>query len=147
MVHWLRPRLVGYSTLIVALLVLVGFTMANRIPLDVDVIRDRNRLYREDWDGSVENVYTLRITNRESVDRTYEIAFSSEAPLVLRGEDKVHIEGGELRIVPISLLLPGDVELDAARPEVEFEVRSTADDAVVVRATSPFHRPPARGER
>ena len=146
LVHWLRPRLIGYSTLILVLLVLVGFTMANRIPLDVDVIRDRNRLFREDWDGSIENVYSLRITNREAVDRTYEIAFTSEAPLVLRGEDSVHIEGGELRIVPISLLLPGDVAFESERPEVEFEVRSTSDETVVVRTTSPFHRPPPRGE-
>jgi cytochrome c oxidase accessory protein FixG len=139
--HWLRPRLAGYSTLIVALLVLVSVFVASRIPLDVDVIRDRNRLYRESWDGSVENVYSLRISNREAEPRRYSIGLDGETPLELQGERSVEIAPGEMMLVPMSLRLPASASDTEVPDSVEFVVRAEHDPAIVVRTESPFHRP------
>ena len=141
-VHWLRPRLVGYATLIVALLALLSVTVASRVPLDVDVIRDRNRLYRESWDGSVENVYSLRISNRDSKPRRYSIDVADGGEFEYRGDHVVEIEPGELRIVPVSLHESAGVagERDSAE-SVEFVVRAEDDPEIVARAESRFHRP------
>ena len=141
-VHWLRPRLAGYSTLIVALLTLLSVTLANRIPLDVDVIRDRNRLYRESWDGSVENVYSLRISNREAEARRYAIELEAGGALEYRGDRVVEIEPGEMRLVPVSLRQSPEAVAGQGAPEsIEFVVRAEHDPEIVARAESRFHRP------
>ena len=150
--HWLRPRLVGYSTLIVALIATFGVTVSNRLPLDLDVARDRNRLYRETWDGSVENVYTLRVSNLGRVARDYEIGIESELPLVFKGERRVRVEPGETKPIPVSLVWEGSPEAerlaDSGAPvsdkssRVVFEVRSTSgEEPVSIRKTTPFHQP------
>jgi cytochrome c oxidase accessory protein FixG len=69
--HILRPRILVYATI---LLVLCGGLLTHvsqRVALDLDVIRDRNTLYRETRDGLIENVYTLKILNMDSASHRY----------------------------------------------------------------------------
>ena len=69
--HILRPRVMVYA---VILLILCGTLLTNlllRVPLELDVIRDRNTLYRETREGLIENVYTLKILNMDSVEHQY----------------------------------------------------------------------------
>ncbi|MDH3631244.1 MAG: cytochrome c oxidase accessory protein CcoG [Gammaproteobacteria bacterium] len=69
--HILRPRVMVYATI---LLVLCGILLTNlflRVPLELDVIRDRNTLYRETREGLIENVYTLKILNMDSKPHQY----------------------------------------------------------------------------
>jgi cytochrome c oxidase accessory protein FixG len=63
----LRPRTLVYGALLVVLFAGFLAALALRNPLGLDVIRDRNALYRLQADGSVENVYTLRILNKDEV--------------------------------------------------------------------------------
>lgn len=139
--RWLRPRLVGYATIMTAIVTLFAVTVATRLPLDLDVIRDRNRLYRESWDGSVENVYSLRISNRADSPQAYAIEFDSEVPLEYRGDRIVSVDPGDMRIVPVSLWRAAGTPPGEAVSDVEFTVRSEADERAVVRATSVFHQP------
>ena len=139
--RWIRPRLVGYATIMTAIVTLFAVTVATRLPLDLDVIRDRNRLYREFWDGSVENVYSLRISNRADTTQDYRIEFASEVPLELVGDRVVSVEAGDMRIVPISLLRAAETPRGETVSDVEFTIRSEADEEAVARATSVFHQP------
>ncbi|MBT8433584.1 MAG: cytochrome c oxidase accessory protein CcoG [Gammaproteobacteria bacterium] len=69
--HILRPRVMVYAAI---LLILCGALLTNlilRVPLELDVIRDRNTLYRETRDGLIENVYTLKILNMDSKTHQY----------------------------------------------------------------------------
>jgi cytochrome c oxidase accessory protein FixG len=71
--HILRPRIMVYA---VILLVLCGTLVTNlflRVPLELDVIRDRNTLYRETREGLIENVYTLKILNMDSKPHRYSL--------------------------------------------------------------------------
>ncbi len=141
--HVLRPRLIGYSSLVAVLVVAFSYTIAHRIPLDLDILRDRNRLYRQTWDGSVENVYTLRVSNRDSAPREYEIMVESAVPLSYKGDRIIHLAGGEMKPIPVSLVLSPDVEATEKPPSVRFLVRSVDDESVVVSEESLFHRPVA----
>ena len=62
--HVLRPRVLVYGSLLGVLF--AGFigALALRQPVGIDVIRDRNALYRLLDDGRVENVYTVKILNK-----------------------------------------------------------------------------------
>lgn len=139
--RWLRPRIVGYGAIIAVLVSLFAVTVASRIPLDVDVMRDRNRLYRASWDGSVENVYSLRIQNREDDARRYAIEVETGQPVEVEGDLRVTVEGGQTRIVPLSLRAQASEGAPVLSDSVEFVVRADRDPAVVARASSPFHAP------
>ena len=143
--RWLRPRLVGYATLILCLVSALVYVVNTRLPVGFDVARDRNRLYREIWDGSVENVYTLHVENRDSITRAYQISFESSLPLVYEGPGSVELKGAENMSIPVRLVLPGDVD-DFARDENEIEFRLQAIDRpeIEVSKTSRFHQPSRR---
>jgi cytochrome c oxidase accessory protein FixG len=107
-VRVLRPRVMVYGALLLALLVGFGAAIANRSTLIVDVIRDRNTLYRELPGGRVENVYTVTFVNKTEVAREYEISarglegleIGIDAPLPL-------VSGpGEVRRIPLRLSAP-----------------------------------------
>ncbi|MBT8422809.1 MAG: cytochrome c oxidase accessory protein CcoG [Gammaproteobacteria bacterium] len=64
----LRPRTVIYGTLLLILIVGLAGALLNRAELRLDVLRDRNALYRELASGQVENVYSLKLTNKTKTD-------------------------------------------------------------------------------
>jgi cytochrome c oxidase accessory protein FixG len=62
----LRPRTLVYGSLLLALIIGFGVAVANRALVEVDVLRDRNALYRSIGDDLVENVYTVRFINKDT---------------------------------------------------------------------------------
>ena len=61
----LRPRVLIYSAVLGAIILAAGISLYLRVPIKVDVIRDRNALSREVADDLIENVYRLQIMNTE----------------------------------------------------------------------------------
>src|SRR5690606_22707102 len=55
----LRPRVLVYSAVLAAIALAVGTSLFLRVPMKVDVIRDRGALARMVEFGRVENVYRL----------------------------------------------------------------------------------------
>ena len=55
----LRPRVVAYSLLMLGIIVALGISIAGRIPVAFDVLRDRNAPYREARDGRIEKARGL----------------------------------------------------------------------------------------
>jgi cytochrome c oxidase accessory protein FixG len=139
--HWLRPRLVGYASLILVMVGMFAYALSHRVPVGFDVARDRNRLYRQNWDGSVENVFTLRVANRESSARDYAISFESALPLEYHGPKTMHVAGGEFSTLPIRLVLPGDVSEMAEPAEVVFRIEPLGSSGFQVEEESRFHLP------
>ena len=139
--HWLRPRLVGYAGLILVMMVAFSYSLSHRIPVGFDVERDRNRLYRQDWDGSVENVFTLRIANRASSAQEYAISFESPLPLEYDGPKTIQVAGGEHKALPIRLVLSG-ADAETAKPaEVIFRIGPLDSGEFEVEEASRFHLP------
>jgi cytochrome c oxidase accessory protein FixG len=67
--HVNRPRTRIYGLLLLLLFGGFVYSLANRSPLQLDVIRDRNQLYRETATGDIENVYELKILNKSDRER------------------------------------------------------------------------------
>jgi cytochrome c oxidase accessory protein FixG len=85
----LRPRIIVYGTLLA--LLCGGFVAALmlRTPLELDVIRDRNALYRESRPGYIENVYTLRIINKDEAPHSYSLNVDGLPTLALETDPPV----------------------------------------------------------
>ena len=57
--------------------------VALRSPVSLDVLRDRNSLYRLTDDGNVDNVYTLRILNKTEREQRFRIEAQGASALTL----------------------------------------------------------------
>jgi cytochrome c oxidase accessory protein FixG len=81
--HVLRPRVLVYGSLLALLFAGFIVALALRKPVGVDVIRDRNALYRLLDDGRVENVYTVKILNKSERTRDFSISVAGPGGLSL----------------------------------------------------------------
>jgi cytochrome c oxidase accessory protein FixG len=138
-----RPRLIGYGAVMMAMLLAFTWTVSRRVPLHIDIIRDRARLYREHWDGSVENVYTLKIMNREQTARTYRIRAGGDFPVALStasGTDRITVDAGTQLSLPVRLRTAPDVQ-SAPNTSVTFTLETTDEPHFSVSEQSRFLRP------
>ncbi len=72
----LRLRTLIYATILVALVGGLLYSVSQRVPLELDVMKDRNTLYRENGEGMLENVYIMKIANMDVKDHTYQLSVS-----------------------------------------------------------------------
>jgi cytochrome c oxidase accessory protein FixG len=110
--HVVRPRLFVYAGILATVLTVLVVSLVTRTPLILDVIRDRNALYREVAGDRIENAYTLRLINLDDVPHQYRLEIS--------GMDGIYLAS------PLGLLeaQPGAVSTIAARMQAP---RSVAD--------------------
>lgn len=103
--HVIRPRVLVYAALLLGLVTATVYSINHRIPLMLDVIRDRNSLYKETPEGLIENVYTLRIMNMDTVDHTYQLIASGIPGLKIAGDfPAITIKSGEVVSTPLRLI-------------------------------------------
>jgi cytochrome c oxidase accessory protein FixG len=99
----LRPRILVYGALLVLLLAGWGWGVLNRAPLIVEVLRDRNALYRETMDG-IENGYTLKLVNK--TDRAQRFRIAIEAPVgfqLVGAPAEVQVGAGQVQALPVTV--------------------------------------------
>ena len=80
-----RPRILAYAAILWAIILGAGASLYLRVPLKVDVIRDRASLSREVEGGKIENVYRLQIMNTE--EKAHRFLINVSGP-----DDLEHIE-------------------------------------------------------
>jgi cytochrome c oxidase accessory protein FixG len=122
-----RPRVLLYTAILWTIIGAATIHLLLRVPVKVDVIRDRGAIAREVEGGFIENVYRLQIMNTEEVPRYLSITAS--------GVDGIKVEGiaQPLAIGPASaLLLPVRLRarpagLDKGMHRIHFDV--VASDA------------------
>lgn len=100
----IRPKLVGYAIVLFIMTSLLVLDIYTRAPLEIDIIKDRNSLYRETNQGLIENVYTLKLLNKSQNDRTFTVSISGIEGAQYVGEAEVEVRGGEIYTLPISIV-------------------------------------------
>jgi cytochrome c oxidase accessory protein FixG len=126
----LRPRVYVYASVLLLLMLTMGWGLYTRVPFDVDVMRDRNHLYREVGRGIIENVYTLRLINMSEGRHQYSVDFSGlPGATLLMDIPAIEIPAGEVLDVPVRLRMAED-EIRARSTEVHFIVQSTDDPSI-----------------
>ncbi|WP_137165825.1 cytochrome c oxidase accessory protein CcoG [Salinimonas lutimaris] len=133
-----RPKLIGYFVVLLLMIAVLTANVLLRVPLEVDIIRDRNALYRETNDGLIENVYTLKVLNKSQTQHQYSISVAGLPDYRLIGAQKVTVQGGEVASVPISVATDA-YNLDDPVTDIQFVVRATdTAEAVEVKEPSKF---------
>lgn len=136
-----RPRIMVYAALLIAITGALFYSIATRIPLEVDIIRDRNALYIENDEGLIENVYTLKVINMTNQQQKYRLSVGGIEGLALKMRDElIVVESGAVTEVPIRLEADPN-SLKAAGTNVEFTVESTVTDGLSLTETGRFLGP------
>ncbi len=139
--HVLRPRVLIYATILVGLLGAVGYSIASRVPIGLDVIRDRNALYRETAEGLVENVYTLKLINMDDHHHRFRLSASGLEDLTLKlDHESIEVPAGQVREFSARLQID-PVDLKKASNEVFFELEAINNVALKVRESARFLGP------
>jgi cytochrome c oxidase accessory protein FixG len=134
-----RPRVLVYGAILWVVIIASGVSLWNRVPLKVDVIRDRAALSREVEGGMIENVYRLQIMNATEAPRRYDIGVAGLEGIRIAGPMRAEVGPAATLAVPLGVRVPVERERVArGTHRIEFSVSAQDDAAVAVREKSVF---------
>jgi len=127
-----RPRVIAYTVCIVLLFGFFAYKLYSRTPLEMQILRDRSALYIKGADGSITNVYTLRVTNMDIDDHKYKVSAAGlDDSLKVRlamGENPITVKSGEVYEGLVVLRAGREIERKINR--LNFIVQSVDDKAL-----------------
>jgi polyferredoxin len=141
MARVLRPRVLIYGAVLLAITTALLASLAMRSPFKVDVVRDRASLARIVADGRIENVYRLQLMNATESAQRYRVHVLGLSGAHIAGIDEVEVGPAQARWFAVAVQLPYAAVRDA-KPGVHpirFEIDRLAahggDARVVEKST------------
>ena len=121
-------------------LLVAAFFMRSLVGFDVS--KDRV-LYRENAEGRIENVYSLKIMNKDQRDHTYVLDAAGLPDLKLQGRREIKVAAGDIVSMPVELSSAPE-QLPSSTNEVTFILKDADDTSVHIEAKSRFIGPQVR---
>jgi cytochrome c oxidase accessory protein FixG len=138
--HVMRPRMFVYAGLLTALMVALITSMATRTPIILDVLRDRNTLYRELPGDVIENTYTIKVINQSNAQRSFRLSVDGVAGLTLDGvADQIVVAGGDVLSLPVRARTARNNAYGIMN--ITFSISAVDDESVSVTEDSRFLAP------
>ena len=135
-----RPRVAAYASLLVIFALLGAWSMSQRSLLLVDILRDRGALLRETSEGTIENIYTLKLMNLAESRRDFSVEASGLPGIQIVGQSQFSLEPGSIQAQPITVSVPGDSALSGIQP-IRFRIIAKQDTATQAAESSSFVLP------
>ena len=136
--HWWRPRALAYGALWLALCAGFVAVVLLRNPLEFDVMRYRTSLYRQLPGGAIENLYTIKVANKDRRAHTFELDVALPGGGDLEVEpDEFELAAGEARAFTVSVRSDDDEAL-AAVTETRFTLRAEDDPRLHISRNASF---------
>lgn len=106
--HVMRPRILIYAFVLLAVCVAFVWGLATRSTLRVDVIKDRSTLSREIEGGLIANVYNLHVMNMTENPRKYVVTASGLDGIKVTPAEPFEVDAAGLKSVTIELAAPSE---------------------------------------
>ena len=137
----LRPRVLVYVVLLSVITIVLLGSIAQRVPLGLDVIRDRSSLYRETDEGMIENVYTLKIMNMDLQTHRYSLAVGGIDGLSVQKPKKgIVVDTGTVLNYPVRVQVDPE-DLKKASSKLTFYLNAIDNDSISVQVSGRFLGP------
>jgi cytochrome c oxidase accessory protein FixG len=130
-----RPRVLIYSAILLTIVAALGVSLWMRVPLKVDVIRDRGALARMVEMGRIENVYRVQFMNASESERELQVSVEGLPGVTLASDPVVHLLPTEVRSVPVRVQVPPGLQPGSHPIVMTFR---TADGSIAVREKTTF---------
>ncbi|UCD68450.1 MAG: cytochrome c oxidase accessory protein CcoG [Betaproteobacteria bacterium] len=136
-----RPRILIYTAVLWTIIIVAAFALTNRVPVKVDVIRDRITMVAPD-DPVVENVYRLQVMNTSEIPRQFRISASGLDGIELESQTQpIFIDGASQRVIPVRLRADKRQTRPGAN-RVLFTVETVGgDEQIVIEEDATFITP------
>ena len=138
--HVMRPRIMLYTGILLVITAIFTYSLSTRIPLRVDVLRDRGVMTREVGDGMTENVYLLHIMNMQDEVRTFSVKPEGMDKIRLDGADTFKVEPLGNLTQPINVRVPSDVGNPGAN-QIRFIIEDVGNPSIKLDEKSTFIQP------
>lgn len=135
--HMLRPRVLIYSALFALIFGWMAYSMLHKPDFKVDIMRDRNIMYRETSHG-VENLYQLHLLNATEQSQHYRIRASGLEGMTIESEQSLTVEATKEALVPLSLAVPHSEKTGSQRITIEVTAQPSGER---VSTDSTFYLP------
>jgi cytochrome c oxidase accessory protein FixG len=132
----MRPRVLIYSGILLAITLAVFVSLWLRTPLKVDVIRDRGALARMVEQGRIENVFRLQIMNVTETPQRYSVSVRGLEGIAIDSAHEFDVLPTEVRSAVVRVQIP-----PGAAPgsyPIDFDIQAIGDGRVRVRETAAF---------
>lgn len=136
--HLMRPRTILYTSILLLIIAATAWSLSTRIPLRVDILRDRSTLFREADDGRIENVFTLNVMNTDATTHRYAIGVSGIEGIDISGERIVEVPAASKKSV---LVIVTAQDANKGSNKIYFDVRALNHDSIAVREKTTFFMP------
>ncbi|UCH49215.1 MAG: cytochrome c oxidase accessory protein CcoG [Betaproteobacteria bacterium] len=126
-----RPRILIYTAVLWTIIIVAAFALTNRVPVKVDVIRDRISMAAPDA-PLVENVYRLQVMNTSERPRQFRITASGIDGIELESQRQpITIDGASQRVIPVRLRVEKQLTKPGAN-RIVFTVETVGDVESIV---------------
>ncbi|MET0657912.1 MAG: 4Fe-4S dicluster domain-containing protein, partial [Steroidobacteraceae bacterium] len=136
----LRPRTVIYGTLLVLFISAFLYVVMHRSLVTMDVIRDRNALYRAVADDRIENVYTVRLVNKDGEAHAVRLEVEDLEQVELEADaDVIQLAAGSVTSTAVRIRVPqGTV---SGSRKIEIVARAVDGSGIHTEAKARFLGP------
>jgi len=133
----LRPKIVGYGLMLVLMIGLFIANVATLAKAEMEIVRDRSALYRENSEGLIENTYTLKVLNKTVETQQYRISFTGLKEAQLIGPSTITLTTGEVFTQPISIAVD-PYDISAKKITITIQLTNLEDGEMIEQDTSFF---------
>ena len=140
----LRPRTFIYALLLTGFLAALFLAVGLRTPLELDILRDRNVLFRELSDERISNVYTLKILNMDQKAHTYRLTVAGIEGLQTNTENNLYTAAaGEIISTVVELQVDRN-QLRGVSNHLTFTLQAVDELDLKISETARFVGPVGR---
>ena len=132
-----RPRVMVYTAILLGVIFALVLSLALRVPLKVDVIRDRGALAREVAGDQVENVYRLQVMNTTETRQSYAIQAQGLEGLKVASEPQFDVDPASTRSIVLRLQAPRDT-IPPGSNRILLQVKGQDDASIKVSEKTVF---------
>jgi cytochrome c oxidase accessory protein FixG len=136
----LRPRLIGYATALIVMVIAFSIVLVSRVPIELDIIRDRGSLHRMTSDGLIQNNYLLEVANMTDEAHTFLLTVSGMEGLAFRSTQEIVVSGSDSITIPTILVLPLDMN-SLPTNKIYFSIESKTNSKLSTVEESRFFGP------
>ena len=122
-----RPRVLLYTGILAVVTIVALLSLVARVPVKVDVVRDRGLISRDASDPVVQNVYRLQIMNTQERAARFTIAASGIDGIKLLGDPQpIALGPATARWVPVRIEVPRE-NAEPGSNRIEFTVQAVPE--------------------
>ncbi len=132
------PRVIGYCTVLLALVITISFLLANRSNTDINILRTPGMLFQNQPGNKVSNLYSLKVTNKTFEVMTLKLELEGETGEIKLFGDEIIIKPLEIYEANFMILLPKE-KIKSTNTPVNINV--TSEGKIIEKISSTFLGP------